>query len=548
MSFRRRFIALGVLVLLGFAAIFWIANTTLSRVKVNGPLYQMLARDKDVIGDILPPPQLIVEPYLIVCQVNASPSTDVTRDLLALLGENEKVYRQTHEQWARRLSVHAPGNDGVLARELLEESYRSADAFFRIVDGEWKGAVERGDHAAAQAITADRLDPLYAAHHASILKAVAAAQALVEAHEREAREEVARGQWFLVGASVLTLLLVVIFGGLLVEPALKSLATINLRMQTMAEADADLTARLDIRTRDEVGALAGSIDRFVQKIAGAMGGVRGATDALGGTAVQMHATSRQQETAIHNFGAATTEIAAAVRQISVTGGELSGAMGEAEAVAKHSAGLAAASRAGLADMQSAMQELLGQSGSISEKLEDIKARTRDITGVVVTIAKVADQTNLLSVNAALEAEKAGEHGRGFLVVAREIRRLADQTASATQDIEHTVRQMQGAVTEGVTEMDKFSAQVARSAAQVESIGVTLSSIIESVEVMKERFIHVSQGMGSQNLGARQISESMVNLSENVKVTARSLGEFTRAADQLKHSVGDLNAAINRFRV
>ena len=97
-------------------------------------------------------------------------------------------------------------------------------------------------------------------------------------------------------------------------------------------------------------------------------------------------------------------------------------------------------------------------------------------------------------------------------------------------------------------MDKFSSHVTNSVTQVESIGSTLTNIIESVEMMKNQFGSVSQGMNSQNLGAKQIGEAMVNLSDNVKVTIQSLGEFTKAADQMKNSVGALNNEVVRFNL
>ena len=262
----------------------------------------------------------------------------------------------------------------------------------------------------------------------------------------------------------------------------------------------------------------------------------------------MYATSKQQETTIHHFGASTAQIAAAVREITVTGSELMNTMGVVEGVAQNSAVVAAASRTGLVEMKSVMQNLANQSVSISDKLEHINVKTQDITGVVRTITKVADQANLLSVNAALEAEKAGEHGRGFLVVAREIRRLADQTAAATLDIQNTVKHMQSAVSTGVMEMDKFSSQVNNSVTQVETIGSTLTNIIESVGVMKSQFGTVSQGMNSQNLGAKQISEAMANLSDNVRVTIQSLGEFSNSADQMKTSIVALNKELGRFNL
>src|SRR5207302_7586594 len=124
--------------------------------------------------------------------------------------------------------------------------------------------------------------------------------------------------------------------------------------------------------------------------------------------------------------------------------------------------------------------LADSTGSINSKLAVISERARNINVVVTTITKVADQTNLLSINAAIEAEKAGEYGLGFLVVAREIRRLADQTAVATLDIERMVKEMQSSVAAGVMEMDKFSDQVRQGVVEVGRIGDQLGQIIQAV--------------------------------------------------------------------
>ena len=548
MKFRSRFALIGIIVVLGFVALFVVGHINITKVMVNGPIYQQLARDKDLIADILPPSQFIVQPYLVVCQMNGAKTPEALKDLNTALENLEKQYQDGHAAWAQKMSLNALGNAGVVARELLQDSYRPAESFFQIIHGDWKAAIDRGDQAMALAITMDQLNPLYEAHRSSILKAVAAAEAEVAQHETEARETLDQGRVLGIIVAAVVLSLVAIIGTVILKGVLQALAAVTTRMQSMAEADADLTVRLNIQSKDEVGILAGYIDQFVDKIASVLSGVKNATDSLGGTAVEMYATSKQQETTIHHFGASTTEIAAAVRQITVTGNELVSTMSEVEGVAKNSAGLAATSRSGLVEMKSVMQHLADQSAAISEKLQEINSKTKDITGVVVTITKVADQTNLLSVNAALEAEKAGEHGRGFLVVAREIRRLADQTASATLDIEHTVKHMQSAVSTGVMEMDKFASQVTNSVNQVETVGQTLTTIIESVEVMKNQFGSVSQGMNSQNLGAKQIGEAMSTLSDNVKATMQSLGAFSKAADQMRNSVSALNNEVVRFKM
>ena len=142
-----------------------------------------------------------------------------------------------------------------------------------------------------------------------------------------------------------------------------------------------------------------------------------------------------------------------------------------------------------------MGKMEDATGSIVNKLQILNDKASNIAGVVKTINKVADQTNLLSVNAAIEAEKAGEYGVGFLVVAREIRRLADQTASATLDIEQMVQQMHSAVSAGVMEMDKFSEQVRTCISQVSQISGQMGEIIGQVQAVDHRQADAVEGQG-----------------------------------------------------
>src|SRR4030095_15193377 len=151
-------------------------------------------------------------------------------------------------------------------------------------------------------------------------------------------------------------------------------------------------------------------------------------------------------------------------------------------------------------MSATMRQLATSTGSISAKLSAIREKAADINVVVTTITKVADQTNLLSVNAAIEAEKAGEYGLRFLGLARDIRRLADQTAVATLDIEQIVRQMQGAVSAGVMEMDKFTEEVRQGVGSVEGIGGQLGQIITSVQTLTSSFESVAEAMRAQSQG------------------------------------------------
>jgi methyl-accepting chemotaxis protein WspA len=223
-------------------------------------------------------------------------------------------------------------------------------------------------------------------------------------------------------------------------------------------------------------------------------------------------------------------------------------MGDVATLSHDAARSADQGQTGLARMSSTMEKMEAASTTIAQKLAAINAKVANITSVVTTINKVADQTNLLSLNAAIEAAKAGEFGQGFAVVAREIRRLADQTAVATLDIEQMVKEMQSSVSSGVMGMEKFAQEVQGAVHEVNEIGSQIAHIIEQVQSLGPRFESVNEGMESQSIGARQISEAMVHLSEATRATAESQREAARVIQVLDHAARSLHHEVSLFRV
>jgi methyl-accepting chemotaxis protein WspA len=313
-------------------------------------------------------------------------------------------------------------------------------------------------------------------------------------------------------------------------------------------ADGDLTAVVETKAKGEAGRLLSSIRKMTEDLRSLIGRIQKSSIQLMSAATEIAATSRQQEQTVHEYGTSTNEAAAAVKEISATGQELVKTMNELNSVAGQTAEMASHGRESLAGMDKTMRLLADSTSSIGSKLSVISERASGINFVVTTITKVADQTNLLSINAAIEAEKAGEYGLGFLVVAREIRRLADMTAVSTLDIERMVKEMQYSVSAGVMEMDKFSDQVRHGVREVAVIADQLGGIIGAVEGLKERFDHVTEGMRVQAQGADQIREAVVHLSDGVNQTLVSLREFNQATVQLREAVGGLKEEVSRFRV
>ena len=312
-------------------------------------------------------------------------------------------------------------------------------------------------------------------------------------------------------------------------------------------AAGDLTGtpiRSDVQ--NEAGDLLRALDSMNADLNALVGQVRTASMELSSTSTELASSSHVQEEVVASFGASSAQVAAAVREITLTGQELSREMEHVNAIATATAKLAADGRGQLESMESAMKSLDTATANVAERLAAINEKAVIIGSVVTTITKVAEQTNLLSVNAAIEAEKAGEYGRGFLVVAREIRRLADQTAQATLDIERMVEEMQGAVSTGVMEMDRFSEQVRRNVGDTRTINRSMSEIIGSVDEANRSFGTVREGMQSQATGAAQIAEAMTTLSSNAKSSGEAVREFSRATEALNRSICVLKEAIAVF--
>ena len=313
-------------------------------------------------------------------------------------------------------------------------------------------------------------------------------------------------------------------------------------------AAGDLTARITSTASGEAGQLLHAVDKMTQDLRSLIGRIQQSSITLMSTATEISATSRQQGEAVSDYGASTSEAAAAVKEITATSLELLRTMNEVNHVASQTREMATEGQGNLAEMGRSMKQLAESTSSIGSKLSVISERAGHINLAVTTISKVADQTNLLSINAAIEAEKAGEYGLGFLVVAREIRRLADQTAVATLDIERMVKEMQYSVSAGVMEMDKFSDQVRRGVDEVGAIGDQLGGIIGAVQGLTGRFDQVNEGMRVQSQGAEQIREAVIRLSEGAHQTSISLHEFNRATDHLRDAVGGLKEEVSRFTV
>jgi methyl-accepting chemotaxis protein WspA len=313
-------------------------------------------------------------------------------------------------------------------------------------------------------------------------------------------------------------------------------------------ASGDFTGDITIRGEDAIGRLGGGLDAMFNNLRHLLNNVQAAGIQVTTSATQIAAAARQQEATGVEQAQTSVEILSTTREIEANTSQLLRTMEEATTVAESTTNATAGAQHSLKRMDLTMQTMVAATDSISAKLAALSEKANNINSVLTTITKVADQTNILSLNAAIEAEKAGDAGRGFSVVATEIRRLADQTSVSTWDIEQMLKEMQSAVAASVMGMEKFAEEVRRSVGEARDTAEHLSSVMEKVGQLGPRFDIVLQGMQSQAVGAQQITETMMQLSDASQQTVDSLKATSEAVHELQYAAGELQSSVANFSV
>ena len=421
----------------------------------------------------------------------------------------------------------------------LEENY------MKIV-GQVLDAYRQRNYAEAQRLINDVLTPAWVDGRKHLNDVIENNRASADAATRDIVSAVTTAK----GSMIVSLLLAIVAAGVC---GLLLMRAITAPMQRIVRAldklrSGDLSVRLSLERKDEFGAIESGFNEMAEALANLVAQAQRSSVQVTTSVTEIAATSKQQQATATETAATTTEIGATSREIAATSRDLVRTMTEVTSAADQASSLAGSGQQGLARMEETMHQVMGAADLVNAKLGILNEKASNITQMVVTIVKVADQTNLLSLNAAIEAEKAGEYGRGFAVVATEVRRLADQTAVATYDIEQMVREIQSAVSAGVMGMDKFSEEVRRGMFEVQQVGEQLSQIIHQVQALAPRVLMVNEGMQAQATGAEQINQALAQLSDASTQTVESLRQASFAIDELSQVAAGLRGGVSRFKV
>jgi methyl-accepting chemotaxis protein len=302
------------------------------------------------------------------------------------------------------------------------------------------------------------------------------------------------------------------------------------------------------KTKNEAIRLLIAISSMIESIKALITQMQKSGVQVASSANEITASAKEMEATATEQFAASKEVTATSKEITNTSEKLYGTVTYLSESLTISAEMAVRGKTILSNLDSAIKQLNNSTNSIFGKLSLINDKSEKISGVIIAINKISDQTNLLSLNAAIEAEKAGEYAKGFTIIAQEISRLAEQAAQSAHDIDKMVKEMQSSVSSGVMEMEKFAADVRQQAKEVDSASSQLSMIIEQVNLLNPQFDEVKRGMQLQSNNSKQINEAMEQLTQSAEQTKDALSEFVSAASQLNSTVKGLQTEVLKFKM
>lgn len=328
----------------------------------------------------------------------------------------------------------------------------------------------------------------------------------------------------------------------------RPLHTAALTMEDIAEGEGDLTRRLNANGRNELARLASAFNRYTEKIQTLVREVASATKQLHSASARMNSITEETNQGIHQQQFETDQVATAVNEMAATIQEVARSATNAAEAANTADREANQGQHVVRDAIQVIATLAREVEQAATVMQRLEADSREIGTVLDVIRSIAEQTNLLALNAAIEAARAGEQGRGFAVVADEVRVLAQRTQKSTQEIETMIARLQKAAQDMALVMENSRLKAQETVGQATNAGAALDSIAQAVSVISDMNVQIASAVEEQSAVAEEINKNIENITHVAELSAERAHQTATASNEIRQLATELDGLVRRFKV
>lgn len=540
-SLKARFFMILAGLFIGFIAFALITTVAMNRLRVGGPVFERIELANVLIADVLPPPAYIIESHLVANQLlRGSPSS---RDALKARFERlQKEYGERMDYWG-----NAPLGDAMRAK-LTTEAYEPAKQYYELAHKEFFPALQGGDTAAAENALA-RMNSLYEAHRGHIDSVVKLANEFGQAQRDYADER--------LGSTIVQLSLVFVaslaLGLVLTVAVMRSFARQlggepAYAMEVVKRvSEGDLAIHVNIDPEDTDSMLAG-MRHMTRQLSGIVTSIRGNASELANSAASLSEGAARVRDATQAQSAAAASTAAAVQEVTVSISSVAQNSDEVRVRARGSQEHTEHAHAGLTSLARDVKEVEGAMDEITVAAQAFVRNANDIAGMTRQVKDIAEQTNLLALNAAIEAARAGEQGRGFAVVADEVRKLAERSAQSALQIDGVIKGLGERSSEVERAFVKGRQSLSSSSTHLEEVLNTLGQARDFVVTAVSGVEDISNSVREQTQASNEIARNVEEIARMAESSESIVNHSAESASSLQRLSADLLGAVNRFKV